>query len=123
VTRCLTIHETPEFEDSYNSDNKKQKYEVEKLRRFLKSDSGDVAGECLKYDLVPFKSFPQGDVDIRCLFILCRDCKGDVLTKDKCNFCQKEGHTMQDAVLIFVGDHKGSYKKEGKKLIHEYKGI
>ncbi len=117
---CPAVHYHSEFEKSYNPNNKKQKYEVDKLCRYLKSNCGDAAGEQLKYEFTPFKSFPRGKTDLRCLFILCKDCKAEILKK-KCKFCRKSDHTMNDAVLFFIGDHNKAYQTIGKRLILQYK--
>jgi hypothetical protein len=119
MTKCPTIHEHQEFSKSYNPQETKQNYEVSKLKRYLKSENGDNIGECLKYDLPPFKSFPRGNTPTRCLFILCKDCNGQILSP-KCTFCNSSGHTMNDAVLFYVtSDHKDAYKI-GKKIILSY---
>ena len=120
MSRCPLVHEHPEFTKSYQPQKKQQKYQVEKLKKFLKSNGGDAVGERLKYELIPFKSFPRKNVDIRCLFVLCKDCQGKLL-KNKCSFCGQAGHTMSDAVLFFIGGHKTAYGTEGRKIIRKYK--
>jgi len=117
---CPSVYIHPEFEKSYNVSDKKQKKEYEKLVRYLKSDTGDCIGEQLKHELSPFKSFPRGHVNLRCLFVLCKDCKKEVIDKKKCGFCNNKDHTMNDAVLIFMASHDKAYKK-GKKIIEELK--
>lgn len=120
MSGCPTVHEHPEFKKSFNPQDKFQENEVKKLTRFLKSDSFASIGEDLKYELAPLKSFPRGHKNVRCLFILCQDCKGQAL-KPKCDFCETEIHTMNDAVLFHINSHEGSYKKEGTKAFEKYK--
>jgi len=75
----------------------------------------------LKHGFDPFKSFPHGNVALRCLFVLCRDCDKEKLDIEKCGFCNNDGHTSQDAVLFFVGDtHEASYKKDGRRILQTY---
>lgn len=121
MVKCLNIHEHKEFKQSYNPANTKHTYEVKKLKRFLLSDSGNAIGEYLKHGFDPFKSFPRGGVALRCLFVLCRDCKKEKLDVEKCGFCKTDEHTEQDAVLFLVGDtHEVSYGKEGKRIRNTY---
>jgi len=68
MSGCPTVHEHPEFQKSYNPQDKQQEYEIKKLKRYLESDSFDFAGEDLKYDLAPLKSFPRGSKNLRCFF-------------------------------------------------------
>ena len=118
--KCPSVHNHAEFEKSYNPTKKIQKYQYEKLKRFLKSDTGHTVGEDLKHELSPFKSFPRGHVDIRCLFILCKHCKGKILDKNKCSFCDKIEHTMDDAVLFYMSSHDRAYAN-GKRIIKKFK--
>ena len=120
MSGCPTVHEHPEFKKSYALQDKHQENEVKKLKRFLKSDSFASIGEDLKYELAPLKSFPRGHKNVRCLFILCQDCKGLAL-KPKCDFCETEVHTMKDAVLFHIDSHDSAYKKEGAKVSEKYK--
>ena len=115
---CLSVHEHPEFQKSYDSNDKNQNSEVTKLKRFLKADSGHTWGEYLKGDMVPFKSFPRGQKDLRILFILCKDCKKEALNP-KCAFCGSQDHHMDDGVLFYVADHDKAYKK-GKQIVDGY---
>ena len=118
MSECKEIHHHPEFNNSFNPKNKAQVYEVDKLKRYLKTNVA-TTGEQLKGDSVPLKSFPRGHKDIRCLFILCRDCKKEAL-EPKCSFCESDEHSMDDAVLFYIGAHDEAYK-EGKKKFQEYK--
>jgi len=119
MAKCPAIHEHQEFSKSYNSRNKKEVYETTKLKRFLKSEDGDRVGEYLKGDLAPFKSFPRGNTETRCLFILCKDCNKKLLST-KCEFCNTAIHTMNDAVLFYItSEHDETYKK-GKKIVVSY---
>ena len=120
MSGCPTVHEHPEFKKSYDPQDKHQENEVKKLKRFLKSDSFASIGEDLKYELAPLKSFPRGHKNVRCLFILCQDCKKEAL-KPKCSFCETDIHTMNDAVLFHINSHESSYKKEGAKVYEKYK--
>ncbi len=119
MSGCPTVHEHPEFQKSFNPQDKNQVKEVIKLKRFLKSNSADFIGEDLKYEMTPLKSFPRGHKNVRCLFILCRDCKKEALDP-KCSFCESSGHSMQDAVLFHINSHDSSYK-EGEKAFQKYK--
>ncbi|MFA5272303.1 MAG: hypothetical protein WC412_08240 [Candidatus Omnitrophota bacterium] len=119
MANCLTVHEHPEFLKSYNPQDKKQEYEVTKLKRYLRSENGDSVGEYLKYDFPPFKSFPRGETPIRCLFVLCKDCNGEAVSP-ACDACASVDHTMNDVVLFYVtSNHKDAYKI-GKKVILSY---
>ena len=61
MTSCPNVHEHPLFKVSYDQNNKRKKYEVEKWTRMLKSASGhEGIGERLKGDLENFKSAPRG---------------------------------------------------------------
>lgn len=119
MSGCPTVHEHPEFQNSYNSKDKTQEKEVIKLKRFLRSTSADFIGENLKHDLAPLKSFPRGHKNVRCLFILCKDCKKEALSP-KCSFCESDIHTMGDAVLFHINSHDASYR-ESKKVFKKYK--
>lgn len=119
MANCPTVHEHSEFLQSYNPQDRKQQYEVSKLKRYLRSESGDSVGEYLKHDFPPFKSFPRGETPTRCLFILCKDCNGEAVSP-RCDACSSCGHTMHDAVLFYVtSDHKEAYKI-GKEVILRY---
>ena len=118
MSGCPSVHEHPEFKKSSDPNDKNQQAEIGKLKRFLKADPGHSVGEQLKHELSPFKSFPRGHKDIRILFILCKDCKKEVI-KPKCDFCDSSQHLMDDAVLFYSADHEKSYKK-GKEIIREY---
>jgi hypothetical protein len=118
MSGCQSVHEHPEFKESFDSSSKTHNIEVTKLKRFLKADPGYSIGEYLKGDLVPFKSFPRGHKDVRVLFILCKDCKKEAI-KPNCNFCGSQFHHMDDAVLFYVADHDKAYKK-GKQVIEKY---
>lgn len=76
---CPSVHEHPEFQSSYNPNDQAQVKEIQKLKRFLKSDAGHSIGEQLKYELFPFKSFPEKHKSIRCIFILCKDCQKKII--------------------------------------------
>ena len=119
MSQCPTIHEHPEFITSYDPTNSKQEYIIKKLRRFLTSESGHAVGEQLKHEFAPFKSYPRGQNPIRCLFILCKDCKQEALDP-KCAFCQSDMHSKDDAVLFYIAKHEKSYKKEGRRLALSY---
>ena len=119
MSHCPTIHEHPEFQKYYKPNDKQQEYQYNKTKRFLHSSTGHQVGEYLKHDLVPFKSFPRKGVDVRCLFVLCKNCKGEALKN--CNFCSQKGHTIDDAVLFFIGNHEKAYETTGRKIIEEYK--
>lgn len=116
---CPKVHEHPVFQIP----SKNQKYEklVNKLKRFLKSDSGHSIGEYKGYNLSSFKGFPRGNIDERCVFILCKDCGKKVIFQN-CSFCGTNEHSMDDAVLIMVGDHKDVYGKTGERIIEQLKG-
>ena len=120
MNNCPTVHEHPEFKKSFQVKNKNQNKEVEKLKDRLLSHCHTQPGEYLKYDFVPFKSFPRGHNPIRCLFILCRDCKKQAINP-VCDFCGAEKHSMDDAVLFYISEHDKAYKKEGLRIIKEYK--
>jgi hypothetical protein len=115
---CQSIHEHSEFTASFIPSNKRQSYEVNKLKRFLKSAAGHGVGECLKQDLEPLKSFPRGHLDLRIFFILCKDCKQKRILP-KCCFCGLSGWHINDAVLFYVAEHDKSYKT-GKEIIKKY---
>ncbi len=118
MSGCQTVYEHPKYKAP-----KKKEYQalVDKLKRLLKSDAGHSFGEYKKGDLSPFKGYPRGPVDKRCLFILCKDCKKETI-KPTCDFCGKNDHSMNDAVLFLVGNHKNVYGSNGKKIIQECKG-
>ena len=116
MPNCPKVHEHPEF---YIPHKKYEKL-INKLKRFLKSDSGHAIGEYKRYDLSPFKGFPKGNVNERCLFILCKDCKKEVILPN-CKFCGSEEHSMNDAVLITAGNHEHVYGKEGERIIKKLK--
>ena len=116
---CPTIHEHPSFK--IPTKNSKYPKLIKKLKRFLKSDSGHAIGEYKRYELSPFKGFPKGSVDERCLFLLCKDCKKEVMNP-LCKFCGSNKHSMNDAVLVVVGNHKEVYGKKGTNLIKGLKG-
>ncbi len=65
MSKCPTVHEHPEFKNSFDSSCERQNKQVEKLKRFLTSDVGHQIGESLKYELSPFKSFPRGHIDVK----------------------------------------------------------
>lgn len=118
MSSCQTIFEHPSYIPP-----KKQEYIklVDNLKRLLKSDAGHSFGEYKQGDLSPFKGYPRGNVDRRCLFLLCKDCKKEVI-KPNCPFCEKAEHSMNDAVLFIVGNHKEVYGSKGKKLIKTCRG-
>jgi len=116
----MTVHEHEEFQKSYNPKKyKKQKDQVEKIKKFLKSDCGMAWAERLKGDASPFRSFPRGHHPIRCLFMLCQECQKQAIIPN-CEFCGSDEHTMQDAVLFYIAEHDKAYKKEGKRIIKQY---
>ena len=102
----------------FDCKNKKLSNGKNKLIRFLESNSGHHVGECLKYELVPFKSFPPDRSPTKTLYIICKDCNKEVIAP-KCAFCDSPSHTMDDAVLFYVGSHDKAYK-EGKKTFLKY---
>ena len=95
MRKCPTVHEHPEFVTSYDSQNVQQQKIVQKLKRYLTSDNGHFIGEQLKYEFAPFKSFPRKRNPIRCLFILCKDCKQEMIDP-KCGFCQSEIFSIRE---------------------------
>ena len=46
---CPSVHEHPEFQSSYDPKDKVQNREIQKLKRFLKSDAGHSIGEPLRH--------------------------------------------------------------------------
>lgn len=120
MSGCPSVHEHHEFKESFDSSSKTQNSEVAKIKRFLKADPGHSIGECLKGDLSPLKSFPRGHKDCRILFILCKDCKKEVITPN-CDFCGSQNHHMDDVVLLYIADHDKAYEK-GKRVVGEYLG-
>ncbi|MHC4123805.1 MAG: hypothetical protein ACYSSI_09555 [Planctomycetota bacterium] len=119
MSACPTVYEHPEFISSYNPINQRHQNIVKKLKDFLMSSSGDFIGEQLKHELSPFKSFPRGRNPMRCSFILCKNCN-QVALDPKCGFCQTDMHSINDAVLFYIGEHDKVYKKEGRKLMIRY---
>jgi len=118
VSGCPTIHEHPEFKKSFNSSDPDQVKLIEKIKKFLYSSSYMSFGEYLKYKLSGFKSHPKGRSQRKCVFILCRDCKAEVLKK-RCDFCQTTGHTMNDAVLFYsISDHDADYKRANEAAFY-----
>ena len=72
MSGCSSVHEHSEFQSSYDPKDKVQNQEVQKLKRFLKSNVGHSIGEQLRYELSSFKSFPRKHKSTRCIFILLR---------------------------------------------------
>lgn len=120
MSGCPSIHDHPEFTASFDINNKRQDYEVKKVKKFLKANPLST-GETLKYELSPFKSFPRGHQNTRVVFILCRDCKKEVL-KPKCTFCESSEHNMNDAVLFYISSHDRAYS-QGQETIIKYKTL
>jgi hypothetical protein len=118
--KCPSVHYHSKIEELYDSLDNKEKKQLEKLKRYLESDTGHTVGEKLKHELNPFKSFSRGHINIRCLFVICKDCNGEVLDRRKCKFCNNSEHSMNDAVLFFISSHDKAYKK-GKKIIKDLK--
>ena len=116
---CPAVHERPEFQSSYDPKNKIQANEVQKLKRFLKSDGGHSVGEQLKYELSPFKSFPQKHKSVRCIFILCKDCQKKVIAPN-CSFCGTETHSMDDAALLYINSVHDEAYRVAKKIVGKY---
>lgn len=121
MPKCPTVHELPEFKNSYDPKKREHQNEYNKILSYLKSECGHSFGEQLKYGLVPFKSFPGGHKSTRVLFLLCKDCNKEIFDEEKCPFCNEENHSMNDAVLVMIGDHPTTYEKEGVKVIDNYK--
>jgi hypothetical protein len=119
MSSCPNVHEHPEFKASYDTTNKNQVREVAKWTRMLKSPSGHFVGEYLKHDLAGFKSAPKGRNAIKTLFILCKDCKKEII-RPNCSFCGSNEHSINDAVLLYIGEHDETYK-EGKRRILQLK--
>lgn len=120
MSKCPTVHERPEFSESYNSSIKEQLKLKERITRFLSSDAGNMIGEKLKYEFVPFKSFPPGRSRVKCLFLLCKDCRGEVL-RERCGFCNSSIHSKDDAVLFLMLPEEELYYKQGRLLIEKIK--
>lgn len=117
---CPSVHEHPEFISSYDQKDKTQERETQKLKRFLKSDSGHSVGEQLKYELSPFKSFPRGQTSFRCIFILCKDCQKKVISPN-CTFCGSNQHSMNDAVLFYADPTQDEAYRIAKKFAERYR--
>ena len=114
MSGCPTVHEHPEFKKSYDPSDSDQVKLINKIKRFLASPSYLSFGEYLKHALAGFKSHPHGRTNRKCVFILCRDCKAEILKK-RCSFCRQEGHTMNDAVLFYsISEHDADYGKANK---------
>ena len=118
MNSCPEVHSHSEFLESFDSVNKRQANEIKKLKRFLKSDNGHFQGEILKGDLSKIKSFPRGRNPLKTLFVICKDCKKELINPN-CSFCGYSNHSMNDAVLFFIGGHDEAYKK-GKKVMQKY---
>ena len=116
---CPSVHEHPEFQSSHDPKDKVQNQEVQKLKRFLKSDVGHSIGEQLRYDLSPLKSFPRKHKSIRCIFILCRDCQKKIV-RPNCSFCGTETHSMHDAVLLGISPIHDQAYGQAKRLVSKF---
>ena len=116
---CPSVHEHPGFQSSCDSEDKVQNQEVQKLKRFLKSDAGHSIGEPLRYELSPFKSFPRKHKSVRCIFILCKDCQKKII-RPNCDFCGTQTHSMDDAVLLCISPAHDEAYRQAKKTVAKF---
>ena len=116
---CLSVHEHPEFQSSYDPKGKVQNREIQKLKRFLKSDAGHSIGEPLRHELSPFKSFPRKHKSTRCIFILCKNCQKKII-QPNCGFCGSEAHSMNDAVLLCISPAHNEAYQQAKKIVSKF---
>lgn len=111
---CPNVHE----HDVFQIPSREKQYDklITKLKRFLRSDAGHTIGERKKGNLSSFRGFPRGHLNERCIFIYCRDCKKEIIVPN-CTVCESSEHSMDDAVLIMIGNHKEVYGETGERII------